>query len=130
MGRAQRPPEGFRQPANTAVLAYLGNCSCHSDTGEIFAKAAPSAGLGVYCPEPARYSYVVAHSAGRIVAFAEGMQSFCAHLPVPAVAEYFGKGALPVPELRGWLFFPLFQAPYFEQQLGTLLQLAASTATA
>jgi hypothetical protein len=130
MDRAQRPPEGFDQPANAAVLAYLANRACHSDTGEVLAKAARSNAIGVYCPEPARYSYVVAHVSGQIIAFAEGMQGFCAHLPEPIAAECLASGALPVAELPGWLFFPLFQPPYFERQIATLVQQAASTATA
>ena len=126
MERIRQPPEGLDQLANRAVLAYLGTRSCHSDTGEVFAKAARSVGLGVYCPEPARYSYVVAHQRGRIVAFAEGMRGFCAPLPEPTQTECLAKGAVPVPELPGWLFFPLFRPPHFEHQLDTLLQQAGA----
>lgn len=130
MGRVVQPPEGYGQPANEAVLAYLENRSCHTDTGEVLTKAARAVGLGVYCPEPARYSYAVAHVSGRIVAFAEGMQGICVRLPQPVVDECIARGARPVPEIPGWLFFPLFEPPHFEQQIGTLLQQAASAPAA
>lgn len=125
MDRPQQPPEGLEQPANRAVLAYLGKRSCHSDTGGELVKAARSVGLGVYCPDPARYGYVLAHLDGRVVAFAEGMQGFCALVPEATRAHWQTQGAGALPELPGWLFFPLFRPPHFERQLATLLQDAA-----
>jgi hypothetical protein len=93
----------FVTPANADVLRFLrqGNPSAHSDVAEELIRSGASLpGVHHYCPDPARYAFVVLHlEDATIVGLAFGQSTLALHLPELRVAEAVRDGGTVAPEL-------------------------------
>jgi hypothetical protein len=114
---------------NRAILSHLHGLSAHSDVALPLCMALRDLpGAASYCPDIDAYGYVVAHTNGRIFAFAEGMHGLTLRLPPESVTAATGKGASPSTAGDGWHFFPLFGAAGFEAGISAWIALAYSHA--
>jgi hypothetical protein len=78
-------PDRLKQPENSRVHDFVRDVrpSAHSDVAEVLIRAVDHvAGVRCYCPDPARYAYVVAYRPdARIIALAFGMSGLAFRLP-------------------------------------------------
>ena len=108
-------PAALRVPWNDAVLAYLGReaPSAHSDVAsELSLAAAGIPGARAYCPDPARYAWVLLYTPeGRVFGLAAGMDLVAFRLgPHEAVAA-LREGAERAERIGpGWIGFRAFVA--------------------
>lgn len=95
--------ESFRTDANAEVLRFLrqGSPSAHSDVAEELTRAASGiAGLRSWCPDPARYAFVVLHREDRtIVGIAFGQAGLAFRLPEDRIVEALRDGGSIAVEL-------------------------------
>jgi len=95
----------FDVPANAEVLAFLRRAqpSAHSDVAdELSSSARFLRGVRTWCPDPARYAFVVLHvEDGTILAVAWGQAALAYRLPPARLDEARADGGLAtgVPEL-------------------------------
>ena len=99
--------------ADRAVLAYLAGTSAHSDIAIPLCDAAQDLpGADIFCPDPHAFRYVLAHCAGRIFCFAEGMHAIGVRLSPDAREKACAEGAEPIPSLGpDWYSLRLFDGP-------------------
>lgn len=98
---------------NADVLRCIGrtNVSAHSDVAsELIDAVQPLPGEETYCPDPARYAFVAAHTADlRIFALSYGLKAFALRVGSKAVAEAGLDGAAPASEFGSdWVQFDPF----------------------
>lgn len=119
-------PADIAHPANAGVLEFVAGLSAHSDIVEKLTQAIEALDdVAVYCPDPARYRYVVAYTRKRIFAFVCGMSSVYVRLAPQdhALAVAAGAGAAPVPD-NSWVCFRLWQAGRTEPEFARYVALA------
>ena len=98
---------------NRAVLAYLADKSAHSDIAEALYRATERLGDATYfCPDPAQYGYVAAHTGSTIFAFASGMNTIAFRLPASFVSRALASGGSTINDLAGWAGFELFRSDW------------------
>lgn len=98
--------------SDRTVLQYLRGMSAHSDIVEVLWKstrAFPDATL--YSPDPARFAWVIAHTDGRVFAFAIGMHGIAVRLAPDDGDAAQAEGAEPVTGLDAWWLLRLYDGP-------------------
>jgi hypothetical protein len=105
----------LESPFNQAICGLLleQNPSAHSDvTEELRRSAALLPSHQSYCPNPARYAYVILLTdSGRIFAAALGMKAGLFNLPAAERSEALADGAKAYPGLPPeWVVFDAFRA--------------------
>jgi len=114
-----QPSAALLGPPNEGVFAYLDGLSAHSDiVTPLLAALEPLAGVEVHCPDRERFGYVIAAVAGRVFAFAAGMQGVALRLPPADAAAARTRGGSAVQGLDPeWTLLPLFGDGGFAGQL-------------
>ena len=102
--------ERFQTETNTSVLRFLGqeNPSAHSDVAdELMRAGAGVPGVRSYCPDSARYAFVVLHRKDlTIVGLAFGMAELAFRLPEDRISEAVRAGGAIASEIGpGWIRF-------------------------
>jgi hypothetical protein len=91
----------FRTPPNAEILRHLRNTSAHSDVAEELTRAgATVSGVRSYCPDPARYAFVVLHLDDfTIIGLAFGQSGPAFRVPEERVQEGVRDGGALAVEL-------------------------------
>jgi hypothetical protein len=105
-----RPSATLLGPPNADVFAYLAGLSAHSDiVTPLLAAVEPLPGVEAHCANRERFGYVVAWVAGRVFAFAAGMQGVALRLPLAEAATARTRGGSAIEGLGpDWVQLPLF----------------------
>lgn len=120
MSQGWELPARLGLPANSRVLDFLREArpSAHSDVAEVLIRTAGHVGgVRCYCPDPARYAYVIAYrSDARIIGLAFGVSGLAFRLPGCCVQAALRAGGTLEPRLGSdWVRF----APWVEGESGS-----------
>lgn len=104
-------PAALESPTNRPVLAHLADQSAHSDIASVLADAVqPLGDVQLFCPDSARYRYVVASTRNVIFGFASGMDVLAFRLDEKLLARALVTGGVAQRECGpGWVRFVLFR---------------------
>jgi hypothetical protein len=92
-------PATLATAVNARVLAYLEDRSAHSDVVDVLMEAVhPLGDVQMFCPDHARYRYVLASTRSVVFGFAVGMSTVAFRLDPRMRSRALATGAIPWPE--------------------------------
>jgi hypothetical protein len=112
-------PDALRGAINHAVLEYLGSRSAHGDVASALADAvAPLGDVQAYCPDWARFRYVVVATRGVVFGFAVDMDSVGFRLGPEFKARALTCGAVGFPPAGpDWVLIKVFRSDWPDPDL-------------